>query len=84
MYKNFSKQMDIFSKEDLADFIMEVDEDAESFVLQPISDYKQIAACICMVDETGKVYQYHPIEESNEDELNVSFDTPSKSLNPTK
>ena len=82
-YKNYSKQMDIFTKEDLADFIMEVDEEAESFVLQPISDYKQIAACICMVDETGKVYQYHPIEESTEDDETCKLrigDTFSKSM----
>lgn len=66
-YKGYSKQMDIFSKESLTDFIMDSEEDAESFMLQPISEYKQIAACICIADASGKIYQYHPIEESTDE-----------------
>ena len=67
-YKGYSKQMDIYDQEDLTEFIMEVDEDAESFILQPISDYKQIIACLCLVDESGKIHLYHPIEESRDEE----------------
>lgn len=67
-YKGYSKQMDIFSKEDLADFILEVDEDAESFILQPIEEYKQTLSCICMVDSSGKVHLYHPIEVAYEED----------------
>ena len=66
-YKGYSRQMDIFTKEDLADFILEVDEEAESFILQPIDDYKQTISCICLVDDSGKLQLYHPIEVSYED-----------------
>ena len=82
-YKHYSKQLDITSKKDLAEFIMEVDEEAESFIIQPLSGYKQIASCICVVDESGKVFQYHPIEELTEGE-NTGYlrigDTFSKSM----
>lgn len=67
-YKGYSRQMDIFTKEDLADFILEVDEEAESFILQPIDDYKQTISCICLVDDSGKLQLYHPIEVSYEDD----------------
>lgn len=61
-YKGYSKQMDIFTQEDLADFILEVDEEADSFILQMIEDYKQTISCICLSDGTGKVYLYDPME----------------------
>lgn len=61
-YKNYSKIMEIYTKEDLADFILEVGEEADSFMLQPITHYKQTISCICLVDETGKVHLYDPIE----------------------
>lgn len=67
-YKGYSKQMDIFSQEDLADFILEVDEDADSFILQTIEDYKQTISCICLGDQAGKVYLYDPIEINYDDE----------------
>lgn len=67
-YQRDVKQLDIFSKEDLKDFMMEMDEEAESFVLQPLAEYKQVIACICLVDEKGKIYQYYPIEERTEDQ----------------
>ena len=67
-YHGYSKQMDIFTKEDLADFILEVDEEAESFILQPIEDYKQTISCICLVDELGKVHLYNPIEVEYEED----------------
>lgn len=67
-YKGYSKQLDIFDKEDLADFILEVDEEAESFILQPIEDYKQTISCICIADAAGKVHLYHPIEVSYEED----------------
>ncbi|MBE6022463.1 MAG: ATP-grasp domain-containing protein [Cellulosilyticum sp.] len=61
-YKGYSKQLDVFSPDDLADFILEVDEEAESFILQPIEAYKQTISCICFADTQGKVHLYHPIE----------------------
>lgn len=61
-YKGYSKQMDIFTKDDLADFILEMDEEAESFILQPIEEYKQTISCICFADTQGKVHLYQPIE----------------------
>lgn len=61
-FEGYCKTMDIFSKEDLADFILEIDEDATSFILQPVEDYKQTISCICLVDSQGKVHLYHPIE----------------------
>lgn len=67
-YENSVKQLDVFSKEDLADFIMETEEQAEGFILQPLSGYKQIAACICMVDASGRFYAYHPIQEETDTE----------------
>lgn len=67
-YKNYSKVMDIYTKEDLADFILEVDEAAEGFMLQPIIDYKQTISCICLVEENGKVHLYDPIEITYDEE----------------
>ncbi|MEE1073184.1 MAG: hypothetical protein U0L26_12540 [Cellulosilyticum sp.] len=67
-FKGYSKQIDIFTKEDLADFILEVDEEAESFILQPIEDYKQTISCICLIDETGKAHLYNPIEVNYEED----------------
>ena len=68
-FDGYCKTMDIFSKEDLADFILEMDEDATSFILQPIEDYKQTVSCICLVDMQGKAHLYHPVEISyNEDD----------------
>lgn len=71
-YQKYSKQMDIYTKEDLADFILEMDEDAERFILQPIMDYKQTVSCICLVDEAGKIHLYDPIEISY-DENNICY-----------
>lgn len=69
-FKGYSKQLDVFTKEDLADFVLEVDEEAESFILQPIEDYKQTISCICIADAAGKVHLYDPIEVSyDEDEV---------------
>lgn len=67
-YQGYSKQMDIFTKEDLADFILEVDDDVESFILQPIEDYKQTISCICLVDQLGKAHLYNPIEVNYEED----------------
>lgn len=61
-FKGFSKQMDIFNEEDLADFILEMEEEAESFILQPIEEYKQTISCICFGDAQGKIHLYQPIE----------------------
>lgn len=61
-YANYSKIMDVYTKEDLADFILEVDEEADQFLIQPIIDYKQTISCICLVDPSGKVHLYDPIE----------------------
>ena len=61
-YEHYSKQMDIHTKEDLADFILEMDPEADSFMIQPIVEYKQTISCICIVDQAGKVHLYDPIE----------------------
>lgn len=67
-FDGYCKTMDIFNKEDLADFILEMDEDATSFILQPIEDYKQTVSCICLVDMQGKTHLYHPIEVRYEED----------------
>lgn len=67
-FEGYCKTMDIFSKEDLADFILEIDEGVQSFILQPIEEYKQTISCICLVDEQGKTHLYYPIEVKYEDE----------------
>lgn len=68
-YPNYSKQVDVYTQEDLADFILEMDPEADSFIIQPITDYKQTISCICLVDEIGKIHLYDPIEISyDEDE----------------
>ena len=67
-YQGYSKQMDIFTKEDLADFILEMDEQVESFILQCIEAYKQTISCICLVEPSGKVQLYHPIGVSYEED----------------
>ena len=61
-YTNYSKVVDVYTKEDLADFILEIDEETNSFMIQPIVEYKQTISCICFVDEAGKVHLYDPIE----------------------
>lgn len=69
LYQNYSEQLDVFTREDLTTFVMDNEEEAESYILQPISDYKQIASCICIMDKEGKIYQYEPIQETTDDEL---------------
>lgn len=82
-YQNYSKQMDIYTKEDLADFILEMEPEADSFILQPIVDYKQMVSCICVVDQTGKIHLYDPIEVSydNDETCHLKIaDTLSKNM----
>lgn len=68
-YGDCTKQMDIYNEEDLADFVLEIDEDAESFILQPITKYSRVITFLCIVDDKEKAYIYDPIEESiGEDE----------------
>lgn len=82
-YQNYSKCMDIYTQEDLADFILEMEPEAESFILQPIPEYKQTISCICLSDETGKTHLYDPIEISYEEDGSCHLkiaDTLSKTM----
>ena len=67
-YTDRTEQMAVYNKEDLADFILEVDEGADSFILQPITKYSRIITFLCIVDEDEKVYIYDPVEESNDED----------------
>ena len=66
-YSYGSEELDIYTKEDLTDFILEIDENAKGFILQPIPEYKQIISCLCLVDEKGKYYLYEPCIEKEKD-----------------
>ncbi|MDF2593991.1 MAG: ATP-grasp protein [Clostridia bacterium] len=66
-YKNSAESMDILNEEDAADFILEVAE-AESFIIQSITAYDSIIACLCIVDKEGKIALYDPLEEKFEEE----------------
>jgi len=66
-YKNRVESMDILSAEDAADFILE-EEQAESFIIQPITNYPSVIACLCIIDKGGKIVLYDPLEEKFEEE----------------
>lgn len=76
LYNGYSKQIDIFSQEDLTDFILEIDDDAEGFMMQSMGEYKQTISCICLGTEEGKMHLYHPIQVDYEEDgtchLNIS------------
>lgn len=61
-----SEELVVYTKEDLTDFILEIDENVKSFILQPIPEYKQIISCLCLVDEKGKCFLYEPCIEKEE------------------
>lgn len=67
-YAGYSRALDVKDKEDLMDFIAEVDETADSFIIQPITTYEHTLTCLCMVDRNGKVYLYDPLEATYEAE----------------
>ncbi len=67
-YTDRTEQMAVYNKEDLADFILEVDEGADSFILQPITKYSRIITFLCIVDEDEKAYIYDPVEELNDED----------------
>ncbi|WP_069998781.1 ATP-grasp domain-containing protein [Cellulosilyticum sp. I15G10I2] len=64
-YADRIESMDITSAEDAADFILE-EEKADSFLLQPITHYTSIIACLAIVDSDGKITLYDPLEEKFE------------------
>lgn len=65
-YPDHTETLEVRTHEDIADFILEMDEIAEGFMLQPITEYKHVITFLCMVDEQGKVVLYEPLEESYE------------------
>ncbi len=67
-YRDRTELMDVYNKEDLTDFILEVDDTAESFLLQPLSTYEKVIHYLCIVDEQGKIICYDPIEEYDEED----------------
>lgn len=66
-YKDRIESMDIQNAEDLGDFILE-EEQADSFILQPINSYSSIITCLIIVDKEGKIVLYDPLEETFEEE----------------
>lgn len=66
-YKDRVESMDILDAEDVADFILE-EETADSFILQPITHYASVIACLCILDKDGKMALYDPLEERFEEE----------------
>lgn len=66
-YKNRRESMDIFNVEDAADCILE-EEQADSFIIQPITAYSSVIACLCIIDNEGKMALYDPLEEKFEKE----------------
>ena len=82
-YADRTQQMEIYNKDDLTDFILEVDEGADSFILQPITKYSRTVTFLCIVDEKEKAYIYDAIEELRDEDktchLKIS-DSLSKSM----
>ncbi len=66
-YADRIESMDILSVEDAANFILE-EEKADSFLLQPITSYTSIIACLCIVDREGKITLYDPLQEKFEED----------------
>lgn len=48
--------------EDIADFILDMDENIDSFAIQLIPDYARTIISLVIVDESGKPYIYDPLE----------------------
>ena len=83
-YKDRVESIDIFTQEDLADFILEIDEKADSFMIQPINTYSSIIVCPCIVDQKGNGILYEPIEEVYEENQLSTIQMPaslSKTMN---
>lgn len=72
-YDTYAEMTELESKDDIADLILEMDEEINSFILQPITEYKQILVCFCIMDKSGKIYLYEPLEEAYEDKLVCSI-----------
>ncbi|MDF2597164.1 MAG: ATP-grasp protein [Clostridia bacterium] len=66
-YSDRVESMNIFTKEDAEDFILE-EEKADSYIIQPITEYTSVIACLCIVDKGGKAVLYDPLEEEYEDD----------------
>ncbi len=46
--------------DDLADFLLETNELANSFIIAPIREYKHVVTCICTFDCSKKFFAYDP------------------------
>ena len=67
-YEDHTEELTVYNKDDLADFILEVDEGADSFILQPMTEYSRMITFLCIADENDKCYVYDPIEEKMENQ----------------
>lgn len=72
IYPGSYEAMDILSEEELADFIYEVDEEADGWLLEQINDYQKILSITAIKDHKGKICTY-PIAEEFVDDDEVNY-----------
>ncbi len=65
-YGNRSEMKLVETHEDIADFILDMDEQIDSFAIQIIPEYARTIVSLVIVDESGKVHIYDPLEVNHE------------------
>lgn len=61
-YGSRSELKRVESHEDMADFILDMDENIDSFAIQLIPEYAKTIISIAIIDEAGKIQIYNPLE----------------------
>lgn len=61
-YGSRSELKRVESHEDMADFILDMDENIDSFAIQLIPEYAKTIVSVVIVDEAGKAHIYDPLE----------------------
>ena len=86
---NFIKQIGsrselkyVATHEDMADFILDMDENIDSFAIQLIPEYARNLISLVIVDENGKAQIYEPLEVNYEDKKVCSVEV-AKNLTKT-
>lgn len=65
----FMHQRTVFSKEEVADLVLDLCEmPATSYMIQPLDDFEYTISCICFTDKKGKLVLYTPISIQFEEE----------------
>ncbi len=82
-YDDRIENVEIFTQEELAEEILEMNEKINGFILQPIRQYAKKIVCIGLVDREGNIVLYDPVEEHHDEEGKLYGMTTKTSLSKT-